>query len=173
MPDQVDSQPQCCRTCGYVGLRPKDGGDLLEIDKECRSTGDVQWKLYPKGPVCFHEAFDLFSEREEFAHRELKNIAKCINPVAVKHVFDKERTGCPWTRWIPGHTPKEHEDMSLLDKLESRTQQWRSEDIDWRLKVEEGIRKRHDKNLIVQLLLAILGGFVALVAAKLLSFFDL
>lgn len=63
--------------------------------------------------------------------------------------------------------------MAFLQEVEVRIQRWRIEDVQERQQFENRIERRHRTSLIVQLLIAVVGGIVALVAAKLLPFFNL
>ncbi len=69
--------------------------------------------------------------------------------------------------------------MSLLDKVEQRTNQWRVEDVAWHKEVEDSIAKRFEKSgeasdrqhrstLLMQFLLSLLAAVVALLIAKII-----
>jgi hypothetical protein len=65
---------------------------------------------------------------------------------------------CPrFRKWIPGKTPKEHEEMSLLERLRAEQQVWRTEEAKWRNETETSLNRRHHSQFVLQALIAVIG----------------
>jgi len=62
---------------------------------------------------------------------------------------------------IPGLTPKEHEEMRLLEQVELKTQKWREEDLAWQRTVDANITARHNQALRFQIWTTILGSVIS------------
>ena len=86
-------------------------------------------------------------------------------------------------QWQKGRSPKEHSEMELLKKVQAMHVQHRREDTERQDEFEDRIERRHQEmqtssrrqhavRILMQFLLAILGGAVALVGARLIPWWN-
>lgn len=87
-------------------------------------------------------------------------------------VIDTERS-CPYFEtWIPGKTPKEHEEMTIVEQVKAEYAQQRQEERQWRQQIEALAETRHQEqrhdnrwmlilSLSVALVAAIIGGLIS------------
>ncbi|HEX78480.1 MAG TPA: hypothetical protein G4O03_08785 [Dehalococcoidia bacterium] len=148
-----------CSECGFLTMRDKTNGLLVEAIDDYRISGNVptyleDYERYYNYPICFTMAYDLLPEVEEAARKQFFDKSEDWGKY-VLGVITKERE-CPpkgkalgFTKYQQGFTPKEHREM--LDREE-----WR----DW----QERQRKadRHWRIIEIVLLAIISGGFVVL-----------
>lgn len=158
-----------CGDCGYLGHQADCVEGLLEITVQCRETGHLQV------PNSGRQVANLVCSQslQKFPNEPSKS-----GPV-VLGLMNEERYCKSFFRRCPGKNPKEHEEMSLLEKMEAREARLiekadlqRREDLDWRKSVEDSIDRRHNTLLIQQTLLAFLAAIVTLIGAKLIPWFN-
>lgn len=118
-------ETRCCATCGFMGLgRPGSGSvPLDEAGEHYRDSGVCDLGKYDGAPHCHKGAADLPAETNAAAQRITDGRrGNGHRPDAVLEVLQTPRSGCPWTKWRPQYSPKEH-DMILADQLALETQQ--------------------------------------------------
>jgi hypothetical protein len=98
-----------CRDCGYLASRIKADNSPVEAVSRVRDAG--QFSLQESREVLCYRGFSGFPVNGTLTDR----------PLAV--ALEKE-IACPeFTVWLKGKTPKEHEDMSILEKVRQEYRQ--------------------------------------------------
>jgi len=106
-----------------MGLKRPGSGQLDEAGERYRDSGQCDLGKYDGTPHCHKLAVDLPAETNAAAHRITDGRrGNGHRPDAVLEVLQAPRSGCPWTKWRPGYSPKEH-DMILAEQLALETQQ--------------------------------------------------
>lgn len=162
-----------CVDCGYLALRKRQSTELVGADARYRKDGaipsDGQYNLFEDLPVCWRNVISF----EEVAESSSRGDG---------HKAALATRRCPeFIKWRSHLSPKEHDEMKLLQEVERRTKEWRDEDVAWRENVDGDIDKRfkeeqriaarrHIATVILQFLLAILAGAIMLIGARLLPF---
>jgi hypothetical protein len=62
-------------------------------------------------------------------------------------------------------------EMEWIKQIDERTQRWHDEDVAWKKDVENRIQARHHTSIWFQLLIAVIGGIVVLIGAKVIPFY--
>ncbi len=67
-----------CSECGFLALRDKTTGLLVEVNDDYRVSGRVPeyiaaYKKYHNYPICFAMAYDLMPEVEQVAQQQFIN----------------------------------------------------------------------------------------------------
>jgi len=141
-----------CAECGFLALRDKKTGLLVEVIDDYRVSGRVPegvtaYKEYHNYPICFAMAYDLMPEVEQAAKKQFKDKSNDWGSYVLE-VINSERR-CPpnrevlgFTKYQQGFTPKEHREM--LDR--ERLLQWQEEreksDRSFRIQ-ESGANRRY------------------------------
>jgi hypothetical protein len=178
----MSDDERCCRTCGYLGIEvPEARGELRLVGIDYRNDGRYDWSSFNAIPRCHKLAFDLPSEWTEATDR-LKNVRQ-----AAVEVIHRPRPICTsWIKWLPGHSPKEHDDMLANDlavtvqqqlvevqrgmlTLQTEMAQWKR---DQSANEERLIAKRRALDYLFNFLLALVAAAVTLIAGKILPFFN-
>src|SRR5258708_5505107 len=107
-----DEQPLVkCADCGYLGLRHTTTRQLLEADEVFRQKGQIRadgnhW-LYDEHPVCFAQKINFREKIGNQPHNEYELRGK---------VVQAEWNCNGFIKWQPGLTPKEHQEMMMLEE---------------------------------------------------------
>ena len=107
-----------CADCGFLTLRDKTTGSLVEVNDDYRVSGNVPdyiaaYKEYHNYPICFVMAYDLMPEVEEAAKKQFFDKSDDWGKYVIE-VITKERdckTKCStlgFAKYQQGFTPKEH-----------------------------------------------------------------
>jgi hypothetical protein len=148
-----------CSECGFLTLRDRISGKLVEVIDDYRVSGKCpEFTNYDihNYPICFVMAYDLMPEVENAAQKQFKDGSDDWSKYVVKVIQDDR--SCPkkgglygFTKYYQGFTPKEHREM--LDKQ-------------WQLDQEER-RRISDRNwhITEAVILALVGAIIALVSA--------
>ena len=104
-----------CAECGFLALRDKTTGLLLEVNDDYRVSGRVPeyikaYKEYHNYPICFTMAHDLMPEVEQAAGKQFIDQSDDWGKYVLV-VITKERDCLGFTKYQQGFTPKEHRDM--------------------------------------------------------------
>ncbi len=145
-----------CVDCGFLTLRDRATGLLVEVDDDYRVSGRVPplvaYHAYHNYPICFTMAHNLMPEIEQAAQQQGEDGSDDWGKY-VLGVITRERdcvaTGktLGFTEYQQGFTPKEHREM--LDR------QWQleyeakrdKEDKEWRESQETKAEGRHQQQL--------------------------
>jgi len=159
-----------CSECGFLALRDKANGLLVEVNDDYRVSGRIPeyitgYKEYHNYPICFVMAYDLMPEVEQAVLKQTIDQSDDWGKYVLE-VITRERD-CPtkhdklgFTEYQQGFTPREHREMLdrkwLLDfqaKREQEDKQWREEqrrsDLQWREEQDKKAEKRHRWDLII------------------------
>ena len=162
-----------CKDCGLLAARCARTNEVIEASGTCRVDGylrndrrqtqTVQLFCSVGEPECPAEFIDA---------RSIKDTNPAYRDTLVKGLT-KELSCSRFVPYLEGKTASEHEEMDIVRKLNELHEKQRREDIERQDTHEDRIDKRFRMYLLVQFLLAVLGGVVALIGAKLLPFFKL
>lgn len=161
-----------CKDCGYLSVRSALDSLVYPASEDARKYGmtrchyDNSLEGFGGGPlivgsdklICYvgHPAFSEDMESLKIAEK----------------VISKERT-CPrFVHWIHGKTPKEHEDMTIVEQVKAEYSQQRQEEREWQQRVEALAETRHQEMrrdkwkmtiwaLVIALASAIIGGLIS------------
>ncbi|WP_442482567.1 hypothetical protein [Aeoliella sp. SH292] len=87
------------------------------------------------------EAFPLSTQDSPPGTRaEMQSLAEFTETV-----LSSECECSQFAKWLPGRTPKEHEEMSFVEMIDARTRQWRDEDIRSKQQFEALYEVRHQE----------------------------
>ncbi len=158
-----------CADCGFLTLRDKATGELVEVIDDYRVSGRVpDWAIfrhYHNYPICFVMAYDLMPEVERQALKQIQdNISEwgkyVLELIQKERLCPPDGNNCGFTNYQQGFTPKEHQEM--LDeqwkreyeaKREDTDREWRAEqrrlDLGWREEQDEKAERRHRWDLII------------------------
>lgn len=142
----MQSDLRCCATCGFLANRNKNTGIFEIATSDQRERGHFKTDTNDGGVArCSKNIGDLPQESLAAIKRLTNGVhADNANSGAIKEVIQRERLECgEWIQFNPLMSPKEHEDMNLVEKIQSRAQQWRDEDLRWRREVEQSLERRH------------------------------
>jgi len=133
-----------CSECGFLALRDKTTGILVEVNDDYRVSGNIPgyisaYKEYHNYPICFAMAYDLMPEVEEAAQKQSdgEDWNKYVLGIITRErdcTANRKTTG--FTKYQQGFTPKEHREM--LDR--ERLLQWQEkrEEEDRLFRMQEG-----------------------------------
>lgn len=160
-----------CSECGFLAVRDHYNEAVCETTLDCRTRGQH------KSSNGNATAADFFCYRTSESFRsfqpvsERDGIAKATNNPRVERaqVLTVEIECDSFFRYRPGKSPKEHEEMTFLQEVDSRNataraedarlnQQWREEerqlkaasekkDSDWKKQIEALAEVRHQEQL--------------------------
>ena len=158
-----------CAECGFLTLRDRLSGELIEVPDDYRVSGrvpaDVAYRGVHNYPICFVMAWNLFPEVEQAALQQVTDNSSDWGPY-VSDIITRDRL-CPpngkelgFTNYQQGFTPKEH--LENLDR--QRMLQWQAEreeaDRSWRERQRREDRKWWLVLALVAGLFTLLGVFV-------------
>jgi len=129
-----------CSECGFLTLRNRATGELVESDKDYRAVGIISDWLgeshLHNWPLCFVQAWDLSEENEAQAQKQFVDHGADWEPYVVE-ILNRERE-CPknssaigYTRWQQGFTPKEHREMLDRHWMREREERRDKEQREW------------------------------------------
>lgn len=159
-----------CSECGFLALRDKTTGLLVEANDDYRASGRVPeyiaaYKEYHNYPICFAMAYDLMPEVEQAAQQQFINGSDDWGKYTLG-VINKERV-CPphgksygFTTWQQGFTPKEHREMLERQWMRQREDKRDADIREWQERQRKSDRRWRIIEGIVFVLLA--GGFTVL-----------
>ncbi len=133
----VDDGPErsvYCVECGCFSLVHKTSREVVCADRNYRELGHIPhdpggYAIYESEPLCGCES-------PAFTYVELLSVEERKKTLVTCRRFVK---------YQPALSPKDHLEMSLLQEVERRTQEWRTEDLVWRKQVEAVIETRHQE----------------------------
>jgi hypothetical protein len=118
-----------CVECGYIEVRDRDSYEVHEVPEFTRATGQYKGRsgnLTNARLLCAKAS-------PAFLPVEMPAIIHSGTPHGKDHPNVKMLNECrdcgSFMKWIPGKSPKEHEAMSLLERVESLNAKARQEDI--------------------------------------------
>jgi len=165
-----------CSECGFLTLRDKTSGLLVEVIDDYRVSGRIPsyiraFKEQHNWPICFVMVYDLFPEVQQAASKQFHEKADDWSPY-VLGVITKERI-CPrienvfgFVKYHQGFTPKEHREMMDREQM-----------LKWQAKREESDRewrsKQESENRRFQLIAALGGAIVGALLTYLATHFTL
>ncbi len=175
-----------CVNCGLLALRDAETENVCEVTESTRSSGthkSSRGSTTDAKVFCFAKS-PAFQAPPETTSRDMRSARGYLHPVVT--IINDDRACNQFQEWIPGKSPKEHEDMPQVaethriaadaerrdiefrEATEQRIVKWRAEDKEWREGVEANIDRRHHANYFANFLLALLGAVIALIGSKLL-----
>jgi hypothetical protein len=128
-----------CSECGFLTLRDKANGLLVEVIDDYRVSGKIPsyiraFEGQHNWPICFVMAYDLFPEVQQAANKQFFEKADDWSPYVLE-VITKERI-CPRTKNVfgfvkyhQGFTPKEHKEMMDRELRMKAERRWRIVEI--------------------------------------------
>lgn len=136
-------KPQCCKECGYLGIRNNETRELVEVDEAYREhgrnpPGGKLPQLYHGAPVCTVMAHDLSQETK---HAEGRDVVEMLKQP--RDCGDRGKS----TAWQRGFTPKEHVQMQLLEQQQAWQRQMAEDERAWRERQEERARAWRKEDL--------------------------
>ncbi len=109
-----------CVDCGYLQLRNRNSDERVGASPEYRNAGAMprsgNYDVYDSAPLCW-KGVDLSSETEGTDRTEGHAVAAKLRPCNL------------FTPWQPSLSPKEHHDMTIVEKVEALHARHRKEDI--------------------------------------------
>lgn len=145
-----------CAECGFLTLRDKANGFLVEVDEDYRVSGKVPNivadEYYHNWPICFTMAWNLFPEVEQAAqqqHQENSNDwGKYVLGVITRdRICPPESHRLGFAEYQQGFTPKEHRGMLDRQWLLDREERQDKEIREWQRSQEDKSDKRHKEQL--------------------------
>jgi len=118
-----------CKDCGYLAVRDEYNDTVCEATEFTRERGlhkSSEGMSTPARLLCFKNSTSFHTGRActvETRDAKLSQM-KLANEQLASEVECKH-----FRKWMPGRSPKEHEEMSFLEMIDNRTRQWREEDI--------------------------------------------
>ena len=172
-----------CADCGMMAARDKQSVEskVIEATRTARESGYIKHgktRTSPAHLFCFANS-ESFSEEI----RGIRNANTAYREIHTREL-SKEISCDRFIPYMEGRTAAEHEQMNLVEQINRLHEQHRKEDIARQDKHEERVEQRfdakmkvyekhHRMSLLVTFLVAVIGGIVSLVAAKLLPFWTL
>ncbi len=116
-----------CAKCGLLAVRDENGNGALEAIEAIRKTGILPCRT----GSTINAKFFCKRQSEAFpplVHDPVRSqLSPPENPAVV--TLNKDRECGVYRLWIPGKTPKEHEEMTIIERIERLNNQMRQEDI--------------------------------------------
>ena len=157
-----------CRDCGRLAVRDRHKQGAIEASDLVRDEG---WQIDSRGKQVIASTFCAARKRD------LKATQSGLSAEVVAEINQEIECG-GFRQWERGKSPEKHEEMTLLETLELRTLQWRSEDMSLQQQLRDDAerrnrdeKRRNSIQLLVQTLLTIVVTIATLIAAKLLPWF--
>lgn len=158
-----------CIDCGRLGLREQKGErQLREAEKTWRDTGD--FSAVPMLHSAYRTAPECGLNMLKFSHV----------PEEIREQINQDRECPEYIKWRPGRTPREHDEMKLLEETEKINKRYRDEDREearknreadnarqsaFEARVEASGRRQFRINAVIQIATALLAAGVALYVA--------
>lgn len=127
-----------CSECGLLALTWHHG--TFEATEQLRERGQLPVDfssgvigITAAYPVCCGGALDFGG-------------LNCPEPKELSAIFQADRECQKFVKWHRGLSPKDHHDMSILEKVRAEQSQWRNEDLRWQKQVEALAETRHQEN---------------------------
>jgi hypothetical protein len=112
-----------CGECGFVTLRDELGTGALEIDTATRTTGR---RASSAGPLINADPF-CYKSSAAFVGCNLPRLTHSGTPKGSDHpvvAMLNQGRECDYFRlWLPGKSPKEHEEVTIIEQLQQARQQ--------------------------------------------------
>lgn len=162
-----------CADCGFLALREVQTGAILEAVYRLRTEWINERELalgrvrHERTPCCYRQALDFKAEVKAAMAGQLPEVKQ---EKVVLPIIQAERECDKFTPWLEDHTPKEHYEMLVNDRLqrelEDRRERERDRDQKFQLDMKSSEQKwqqeEHDRNRKWQLRLAYLAAAFAL-----------
>ena len=131
-----------CADCGFLAIRDEYTEDVKEATRRVRERGEAvtsAQNTHRAKVFCYEGVRRMLP-----LNMDAQQVAAMVN----------EEIECgEFRKWSEGKTPKEHEEMTILEQVKEenatarqedirRQKQWREEDLEWRKEVEDGIDRR-------------------------------
>ncbi len=103
-----------CSVCGYLAARHVESREIVEVEKQARSTGHLDQNAMGKielVPLCFVRHIDIASQVAGTGKDRIRS---------TKSIIQQDRECGSFTPWTQGFTPKEHLAMNMLKQLEEQ-----------------------------------------------------
>ena len=111
-----------CADCGYLSLQESDTRRLVEVEikvrqdwKQLKTIPGERGPRYESRPMCFARVADLPRE------------AGGSDAGQIRAIVEAERDCPAFTPWLYGRTPREHEEMSLIEERRRNDLAWQEE----------------------------------------------
>lgn len=153
-----------CAECGLLTFRDTSTGKARDADERARSSGSY---LREKDTLGVDNAkFLCYSGCSSFSGcSESNKPADVVASIKVEIECDSFR------KWIPAKTAKEHEEMSIVERVERLNDQRRQEDIArqerWNAETEKSIGRRFRISTAITLIGVAVSAVVAFIVAVL------
>jgi hypothetical protein len=154
-------------------MRDMNTRELVEVELKTRQTGwwgsdyipmpfsktRVNERILEQEQICFANACDLKAEYKTAPDSEVIK--------SRLYVITTERD-CPrFIPWRQGRSPKEHDEMQLLQEVERRTERWqKQQEALYETRHQEELREQR-KSRITSAIIAIIGVIASIFAAYL------
>lgn len=136
MTDQVK-----CSECGMLCLRYSQSGQYCEANQDYRNHGKAPRNSVTGSPIC---------DRVPHCHRgalPLHKMFTSLSPEEMAAALSAPRKCEQFVKWIPGLSPKEHEEIAWAQELRQEAAQRNTEQQAWNAKIEESIERRHRETI--------------------------
>lgn len=166
--------PTCirCKDCGFLSIRDARDSLVYPADERIRENAVTRNHTFSDGEIFGGASLTILSDRM-ICYVGYPALADDMHELRhAKTVIHKERE-CPhFIQWVPGKTPKEHEEMTILERVQAEYSQQRQEERQWQQQVEALAETRHQEQrhdnrqtviwgLVVALVSAIIGGLIS------------
>mgnify|MGYP002625960748 FL=1 len=160
-----------CKECGYLSVRSADDSSVMSASESVRNDGKTrirQTRMHSESigapiHVNTQDTLICFLGQPEF-ETDLKELDSPLETIA------KARSCLEYRPWIPGKTPQEHEEMSLLEQVRVETAEFRRQEEERRQQWRDEDNQKHTEQLVEQKKsnrIAIAAAVIAAVAALL------
>ena len=132
----IRSRAMCkvrCADCGFLEAREVQTRQVAEVEPQMRSdwrqspTSRSNGFVYIDRPLCFANVPEFDTELGAFGDSSVGRPEILLKADAVIH---RERECGAFTKWQPGHTPKEHQEMLLNAETIERQERYRIEQVE-------------------------------------------
>lgn len=145
-----------CNCCGLLATRNFQNSLVYPANEHVRKTGRT--KVYYDSSIDFGGGPMASGYDAIICFKGYPGLPEDIDETNELKAIQKERS-CPYfVAWVPGYTPEKHEEMTLLEQVQSlaaqqraeelqRSREWRAEDLRWQKQVEALYETRHQENI--------------------------
>jgi len=119
-----------CADCGFLTLRDKETGLLVEVNDDYRVSGKVPeyilaYENFHNYPICFAMAYDLMPEVERaIVHNKNDDSKYALDVITSERICPPKRKEIGFVNYQQGFTPKEHREMIDRERQRASDKRW-------------------------------------------------
>ncbi|MEX0677981.1 MAG: hypothetical protein WD063_12945 [Pirellulales bacterium] len=131
--------PECvrCKDCAFLSVRNASTSDVYPADERVRKYGTPKTRLHYAPEGIGGGGFPMEETDSLICYYGIAAFSEDMKTLRVpEKAISKDRACSHFRRWISGKTPKEHEDMAIIEQVRAEQSAFREQEerrrVEWR-----------------------------------------